>query len=144
MEYYECTLDGANKAIEGLQRMSILGIHMTGVSVNCNNWDEDLDKAVNIFKTLNIYSPLSLIQYFTLPNATSMEGFETSQSFVDPEMEMRYKMMVYTRTGMHKTLKYGDMPMVRPLFYQFSDDTNAAKYTKQYMYGDNILVLPNE
>lgn len=91
---------------------------MTGVSVNCNNWDAEQEQAVNIYKTLNTFSPLSLIQYFTLPNATTLEkDFQFVQASVNSDMELKYKLLVYSRTGMHMTLKYGDMPLIRPMFY---------------------------
>lgn len=53
----------------------------------------------------------------------------------------RYKLLPYNYTLSYRQAKYGD-PLVRPLYYQFSNDTTAAKTEDEFMWGDQLLVAP--
>lgn len=56
-------------------------------------------------------------------------------------MELREKMRPYTRKLMEEAHEKGT-PVMRTLFYEFPDDTNAWKVEDEYCYGSEILVAP--
>jgi len=53
----------------------------------------------------------------------------------------RYQMLPYNYTLAYRQAKYGE-PLVRPLYYQFPNDTNAVTVQDEFMWGNNILVAP--
>lgn len=53
----------------------------------------------------------------------------------------RYKMLPYNYTLAYRQTKFAE-PLVKPLFFNYSSDTNAAKINDEYLFGDNILVAP--
>ena len=53
----------------------------------------------------------------------------------------RYAMLPYNYTLCYKQAKLGE-PLVRPLYYQFANDSIAATIEKEFMWGDQILVTP--
>ncbi|MEO6870117.1 MAG: TIM-barrel domain-containing protein, partial [Ginsengibacter sp.] len=59
------------------------------------------------------------------------------KSFID----LRYSMLPYNYTLGYEQAKYGE-PLVRPLFYSSSSDSNLLKASDEFMWGENILVAP--
>jgi oligosaccharide 4-alpha-D-glucosyltransferase len=53
----------------------------------------------------------------------------------------RYKMLPYIYTLAYRQTKFAE-PLVKPLLYNYSTDTNAIKTENEYLFGDNILVAP--
>lgn len=53
----------------------------------------------------------------------------------------RYKMLPYLYTLAYRQSKFAE-PLVKPLFYNYSTDTNAIKAQDEFLLGDEILVAP--
>ncbi len=53
----------------------------------------------------------------------------------------RYKLLPYNYTLAYRQTKYAE-PIVKPLFYNYSKDTNSYKVENEYFFGDNILIAP--
>lgn len=53
----------------------------------------------------------------------------------------RYKMLPYNYTLSYRQAKYGE-PLVYPLYYQYSNDIEAAKTENEFMWGEAVLVAP--
>lgn len=53
----------------------------------------------------------------------------------------RYKNLPYNYTLAYRQTKFAE-PLVKPLFFNYSNDTNAVKINDEYLFGDNILVAP--
>jgi len=66
---------------------------------------------------------------------------EPDKSILRTFVELRYKLMPYVYTLMYEAATQGH-PMVRPMFYNNSTDSNLYKATDQYMFGDALLIAP--
>lgn len=56
-------------------------------------------------------------------------------------IELRYNLLPYNYTLSYRQAKYGE-PLVRPLYYQFENDTTAIKIEDEFMWGDEMLIAP--
>ena len=56
-------------------------------------------------------------------------------------MQIRYSLLPYWYTLFWKASTSGDA-VIRPLFYEFPDDTTLADADHQFMVGDGLLVTP--
>jgi len=66
---------------------------------------------------------------------------DTTQRIVKMFMNLRYQLLPYIYTLTYKANADGT-PIVRPLFYEFPDDSKAYDILDEYMFGENILVAP--
>jgi len=66
---------------------------------------------------------------------------EQTQNIVRKYMKLRYAMLPYNYTLAFENATNG-LPLMRPLFYQFANDTAACRVEDEYMWGDNLLVAP--
>jgi oligosaccharide 4-alpha-D-glucosyltransferase len=66
---------------------------------------------------------------------------EPYKNFAKQVVLERYKMLPYIYTLAYRQTKFAE-PLVKPLFYNYSGDTNAVKTEDEYLFGDNILVAP--
>lgn len=66
---------------------------------------------------------------------------EKTQDIVRTSMNLRYAMLPYNYTLAYQNATTG-VPLMRPLFYQYPDDTAASRIENQYMWGENLLVAP--
>jgi len=66
---------------------------------------------------------------------------DTAKSIVRNFMKLRYKLLPYIYT-LNAEAKINGYPIVRPLFFEFPDDTSAYSIDNEYMFGDDILVYP--
>lgn len=66
---------------------------------------------------------------------------EPYKSYARNAIIERYKILPYTYTLAYRQTKYAE-PIVKPLFYNYSTDTNAYKISDEYLFGDNILFAP--
>jgi oligosaccharide 4-alpha-D-glucosyltransferase len=66
---------------------------------------------------------------------------EPFKSFAKQAVIERYKMLPYNYTLAYRNAKYGE-PLVKPLLYSYSSDSNAVKTEDEYLFGDNILTAP--
>ena len=66
---------------------------------------------------------------------------DKTQEIVRNYMKLRYAMLPYNYTLAYQNATAG-LPLMRPLFYQFPDDTAASKAENQYMWGENLMVAP--
>ncbi|HEY5499160.1 MAG TPA: TIM-barrel domain-containing protein [Bacteroidales bacterium] len=56
-------------------------------------------------------------------------------------IRLRYQLVPYIYTMARKTYDEG-IGLCRPMYYDYPSDEKAYQYTKQYFFGDNILVAP--
>lgn len=93
-----------------------------------------------------VFRPHGTALYEADPNAFSFPSEaalidEPYRSYAKEIIRQRYSMLPYNYTLAYKhTLK--GAPLVAPLYYQFPDDTTACKVNDQFMWGENILVIP--
>lgn len=66
---------------------------------------------------------------------------EKTQDIVRTYMQLRYAMLPYNYTLAYLNATTGS-PLMRPLFYQFTNDTTASRVEDEYMWGENLLVAP--
>jgi oligosaccharide 4-alpha-D-glucosyltransferase len=66
---------------------------------------------------------------------------EKTQEIVRNYMKLRYAMLPYNYTLAYQNATTGS-PLMRPLFYEYSDDSTACKVEDEYMWGDYLLVAP--
>ncbi len=66
---------------------------------------------------------------------------DTTKSIVRNFMKIRYQLLPYFYTLSAEAKLHG-YPIVRPLFYEFPDDTTAYSIANEYMLGDDILIAP--
>ena len=66
---------------------------------------------------------------------------EKTQEIVRTYMKLRYAMLPYNYTLAYQNATSGS-PLMRPLFYQYTNDTAAARVEDEYMWGENLLVAP--
>lgn len=56
-------------------------------------------------------------------------------------IETRYRLLPYIYTSIEETSRTG-VPLMRPLFLEFPDQTNLALNDAEFMFGDDLLVAP--
>ena len=66
---------------------------------------------------------------------------EPFKGYAKQAVKERYAMLPYNYTLAYRNAKYGE-PLVKPLLYNFSSDTNAIKTEDEYLFGDNVLFAP--
>lgn len=66
---------------------------------------------------------------------------EPYKGFAKQVVLERYKMLPYNYTLAYRQAKYAE-PLVKPLFYNYSNDSLAVKAADEFLFGDNILVAP--
>ncbi|MDE3145140.1 MAG: glycoside hydrolase family 31 protein [Bacteroidota bacterium] len=93
-----------------------------------------------------IFRPHGTALYEVDPNAFS---FPSEPALMDEPYKQaakqvikhRYQMLPYNYTLSYRQAKYGE-PLVRPMYYQFTNDTTAVKIEDEFMWGDEMLVAP--
>ena len=66
---------------------------------------------------------------------------EKTQEIVRNYIKLRYALLPYNYTLAYQNASKG-LPLMRPLLYQFPDDTTACNIENEYMWGDNLLIAP--
>ncbi len=66
---------------------------------------------------------------------------DITQRIVRSFMNLRYQLLPYIYTATYQASAEGT-PIVRPLFYEFPDDSIAYNIVNEYMFGENMLVVP--
>ncbi|MEE4260212.1 MAG: TIM-barrel domain-containing protein, partial [Bacteroidales bacterium] len=66
---------------------------------------------------------------------------DTTQRIVRSFMNLRYQLLPYIYTLAYEANTEGT-PIVRPLFYEFPEDSITYDLVNEYMFGENILVAP--
>lgn len=66
---------------------------------------------------------------------------EPDKSILRTFVELRYRLMPYVYSLTYEAATKGN-PMVRPMFYNNSTDSNLYKANDQYMFGDALLIAP--
>lgn len=77
------------------------------------------------------------------PNAPAEPIFyhQKVQDIVKEAVKLRYAMLPYNYTLAWKTSQT-NLPMARPLFFEFEDENIADTISDAYMWGENLLVAP--
>ena len=66
---------------------------------------------------------------------------EKAKQLASYAIQMRYRMLPYNYNLMYENHKYGK-PLMRPLFFEESDNKDLLAYSKTYLWGHDILVSP--
>ncbi|MAE09463.1 MAG: glycosyl hydrolase [Bacteroidetes bacterium] len=66
---------------------------------------------------------------------------DTTRKIVRNFMKLRYSLLPYIYTLTYEANQFG-YPIVRPLFYEFPNDTLSYSVENEYMFGDEMLVAP--
>jgi len=66
---------------------------------------------------------------------------DTTQKIVKSFMDLRYQLLPYIYTLTYEAHTDG-APIIRPLFYEFPEDSITYNIVNQYMFGESILVAP--
>ncbi len=66
---------------------------------------------------------------------------DTTKTIVRNFIKQRYSLLPYIYTTAQEAAVNG-YPVVRPLFFEFPDDTNSYTAANEYMFGPSILVSP--
>jgi oligosaccharide 4-alpha-D-glucosyltransferase len=66
---------------------------------------------------------------------------EKTQDIVRKYMKLRYELLPYNYTLAWQNAGSG-APLMRPLFYNYPDDTNTRRISGEYLWGDGMLVAP--
>jgi alpha-glucosidase (family GH31 glycosyl hydrolase) len=66
---------------------------------------------------------------------------EKTKDIVRTYMKLRYALLPYNYTLAYQNATTG-LPLMRPLFYQYPNDTAACNVDDEYLWGNNILVAP--
>ncbi|MEE4258188.1 MAG: TIM-barrel domain-containing protein [Bacteroidales bacterium] len=66
---------------------------------------------------------------------------DTTQRIVRSFMNLRYQLLPYIYTTTYAANAEGT-PIVRPLFYEFPEDSITYDLVNEYMFGENMLVAP--
>jgi alpha-glucosidase (family GH31 glycosyl hydrolase) len=66
---------------------------------------------------------------------------ERVQNVIRQAIYQRYAFMHYLYTQFWISTQFG-YPIMRPLWYEFPTDTNTFSISRQFMWGDNMLVAP--
>ena len=66
---------------------------------------------------------------------------EQTQDIVRRFMKLRYSLLPYIYTTATQASVRG-YPIIRPLFFDFPDDTTSYNLANQYMFGPNMMVAP--
>lgn len=63
------------------------------------------------------------------------------KSFIKKYVNMRYRLLPYLYTCFYEASKYGS-PIMRPLLYEYQQDSNTFTIDDQFLIGRDILVAP--
>jgi oligosaccharide 4-alpha-D-glucosyltransferase len=66
---------------------------------------------------------------------------EKTQDIVRNYMKLRYAMLPYNYTLAWQNTT-GGLPLMRPLFYNYPNDTAACRVEDQYLWGESLMVAP--
>ncbi len=66
---------------------------------------------------------------------------DTTKNIVRNFMKLRYKLLPYIYTLGAEANIHG-YPIVRPMFYEFPEDSTAYEVNEQYMFGNDLLISP--
>jgi oligosaccharide 4-alpha-D-glucosyltransferase len=66
---------------------------------------------------------------------------EYARNLAKQAIEQRYRLLPYNYTLAYENTKFGK-PLMRPLFFEESDNEKLAEYSKAYLWGDSFLVAP--
>lgn len=66
---------------------------------------------------------------------------DTTKNIVRNFMKLRYSLLPYIYTTASEATLYG-YPIVRPLFFEFPNDTTSYSTDSEYLFGPSILVSP--
>jgi alpha-glucosidase (family GH31 glycosyl hydrolase) len=66
---------------------------------------------------------------------------EKAKALAKEAIELRYKLLPYNYNLVYENHKYGK-PLMRPLFFEEANNSEALKNSKTYLWGNDILVSP--
>ncbi len=66
---------------------------------------------------------------------------EKAKELAKQAIELRYKLLPYNYNLVYENTKFGK-PLMRPLFFEESDNSELFNYSKTYLWGNDILVSP--
>ena len=66
---------------------------------------------------------------------------EKAKALAKQAIELRYKLLPYNYNLVYENNQFGK-PLMRPLFFEESDNADLFNYSKTYLWGNDILVSP--
>ncbi len=141
---------GFRAQLPGLLGMSMSGVpyvHSDAGGFAGGEGDNELYVRWLQFATFTpIFRPHGTALYDKDPDAFS---FPSEAALIDTPyrdmakstINMRYAFLPYNYSLAYQQTKYSK-PLIAPLYYYFSNDTTAVKIQDEYMWGENILVVP--
>lgn len=93
-----------------------------------------------------IFRPHGTALYSVDPNAFSYpsEPALADASVLDKVksvVDQRYRLLPYNYTLAYRQAAYGE-PLIKPLYYQYANDSNAVKTGDEFLWGDAFLIAP--
>lgn len=123
-----------------LLTMGINGLGYTHSDAGGFAMGEKDDELYTRWLQFAVFTPILRPHGSGVPSEPVYFSSETQQ-IVRSCMKLRYSLLPYNYTLAWQNASMG-YPLMRPLFYSFSQDTTAANINYQYMWGDNMLVAP--
>lgn len=129
----------------GLQPNIMLGMSLSGISY----MHSDLGGFAGPATTSELYIRWLQFGAFAgiMRSHTSHENYEpwafgvTTENYAKNSINLRYQLFPYIYSAAHEYSQTGK-PFVRPLIYDFPENSNYINYTKAFMLGNSILVVP--
>ena len=98
--------------------------------------DEEYVRSVQ----LGFFSPLSRAHGQWSPRVPWKYGKEAQDAFLKAD-KLRYRLLPYIYHVAIQSHEKG-YPMIRPMVMEFQEDRSVRNMSRQYMYGDSLLVAP--
>jgi alpha-glucosidase (family GH31 glycosyl hydrolase) len=109
-----------------------IGGHMLG--------DKDLDRLIRWIE-YGVFSPINRIHSSSSPffNKEPWTLAEPYRSIMRSFMQLRHKLIPYLYTENYRAYKES-RPLVRPMYYDFSDNAESYDLGDQYRFGESLIV----
>lgn len=131
-----------NNSIVQMLEFGLYGIPLTGASI-CG-YQGSISTETLCWKWMQLGSmyPLAFTYYGQNQVPREPVFFDKSfQTMTRDVLLVRSQLLPYMYTQFFNAYKYGD-PVVRPLFYEFPNDTEVLSNSQQFMWGSGILISP--
>lgn len=128
-------------SIIGMLEFNLFGIPYVGADI-CGFWGNTTVELCARWSSLGAFYPFSR-------NHNNEEAFDQDPASLGPvvisankkSLEIRYKILPYYYTLFYKAHLFGNT-VARPLFHEFTKDSNTYSIDKQFLIGPAFLVTP--
>ncbi len=150
---YSAVWTGDNSAYDehmlmGQRMVSSLGITgMSFVGVDIGGFTGDPTPELMVrWNSLGVYTPM--FRNHAMQGTIMREPWQwgkRNMAIIKKDIELRYRLLLYIYSSFYQSHKTG-IPLSRTLTIDYTHDENVynVKYHNQFLFGDNILVVPVE